>query len=100
MKNATAIRPNPFGQPAQSDGLMFYAAGVEDGGIWKAEPGMEPVKIASGNYIQPVITPDGRWLVAMKWVTEKGNIAYQLIRRNLRSAEEFVVTSPNNAFNY
>jgi HEAT repeat protein len=100
MKTATVISPNPFGQPAQSDGLMFYAASGEDDGIWKAEPGMEPVKIVSGNYYRPVITPDGKWLVAIKLVIEKGMTINQWIRRNLRSGQEFVVTSLRNSPNH
>jgi hypothetical protein len=99
-KHAEVVRPNPFGQQKQSDGLMFYATGGEDGGIWKAEPGMEPVKIVSGNYIQPVITPNGRWFVAIKWVTEEGKTTKQLIRRNLQSGEEFMVTSQQNEFSH
>src|SRR5262245_28401188 len=105
-KYATVIRPGPFGQPAQSDGTLFYERGGEDGGIWKAEPGMEPVKIVSGNYSDPVITPDGKWLVAIKWVAEEGKTALQLIRRNLQlirrnlqSGEEYMVTSAQNALN-
>src|SRR5262249_37572702 len=65
-KDAAVIRHNPFGQPAQSDGALFYAKYGEDRGIWKTEPGMDPVKIVSGNYNGPVITPDGKWLVAIK----------------------------------
>jgi hypothetical protein len=95
LKNASAIRPNPFGQPEQSDGLMFYESGGEEAGIWKAESWMEPVKIVSGNYNYPVITPEGKWLVAIKSVINEGETTYQLIRRNLQSGEEFMVTSQN-----
>jgi HEAT repeats len=102
-KYATVIRPSPFGRPAQSDGPLFYATYGEDGGIWKGEPGMDPVKIVSGNYSHPVITPDGKWFVAIKWVAEEGNTDLQLnrrnlqlIRRNLQSREEYVVTSAQN----
>ncbi len=96
-KNATAISHNPFGQPAQSDGSTFYAKGGEDIGIWKVAPGMDPVKIVSGIYNMPVITPDGKWFVALKWITEGGKTAQQVIRRNLQSGEEFVVSLPQNA---
>src|SRR5262249_49737968 len=49
-KNATLIRHNPFGQPAQPDEALFYARGGEDPSIWKVEPGTEPVKIVNGSY--------------------------------------------------
>jgi len=98
VENATVIRPNPFGRPAQPGGATFHYVSGEGGGVWKAEPGMEPVKIVSGNFFQAVITPEGKWLVAIKWVTEKGNVSQQLIRRNLQSGEEFVVKSQQNAY--
>src|SRR4030095_16562351 len=55
-KDATGIH---VGRLAQSDGSMFYATHGADGGIWKVSPGMEPVKIASGDYNNPVTTHAG-----------------------------------------
>src|SRR5262249_2591986 len=98
-KNARIIRPSPFGQPAQSGGALFYIKYGGDRGIWKVEPGMDPVKIVCGNYSDLIITPDGKWLVATKWIAEKGKTAQQLIRRNLQSSEEFVVSLPQNDLN-
>jgi hypothetical protein len=95
-ENATVIRPSPFGRPAQSDGALYYIKYGEDFGIWKVEPGTEPVKTASGIHYNPVITPDGKWLVASKFVDDAGNLPWQLIRRNLRSGEEFDVADPQN----
>ncbi|HEY7181317.1 MAG TPA: HEAT repeat domain-containing protein [Blastocatellia bacterium] len=97
-RNATVISDNPFGRPARPDGAIYYQKVGEDVGIWKAEPGMEPVKIVSGDYLGPVITPDGKWLVAARWVTGNEEPTQQLIRRNLRSGEEFVVTAPQKGF--
>src|SRR5262245_30386174 len=100
VKYATVIRPNPFGLPAQPGGATFDYRSGEGGGVWKAEPGTEPVKIVSGSYSPPVITPDYKWLVAIKGVIEKENVSQQLIRRNLQSGEEFVVSSPQNAYSH
>jgi len=97
-KNATVIRHNPFGLPAQSDGALFYAKYGDRRSIWKIEPGMEPVEIVSGIYNDPVITPDGKWLVAIKWVDDAGKAVRQLIRRNLKNGEEFVVPLPQDKF--
>jgi hypothetical protein len=99
-ENATVIRPSPFGQPAQSDGALYYIKYGEAPGIVKAEPGTEPVKIASGVYYNPVVTPDGKWLVAVKLVNDAGKNLWQLTRRNLRSGEEFVVADPQNTSSY
>jgi HEAT repeat protein len=90
----------PFGQSAQSDGTLFYAIDGANGGIWKAEPGMDPVKIISGDYNPSVITPDGKWLAAIKRAIGNENTAYHLIRRNLRSGEEFVVPSTLSKYSY
>jgi hypothetical protein len=111
-KDATVIQ---VGRPAQSDGSLFYATHGADGGIWKVAPGMEPVKIASGYYNSPVITPDGKWLVAIKAVNDGGDNVRQdnvrqdnvrqenvkqLIRRSLRSGDELVVALAQPAFDY
>jgi len=100
VKYATVIRPNPFGLPAQPGGATFDYRSGEGGGVWKAEPGTEPVKIVSGSYSPTVITPDYKWLVAIKGVIEKEIVSQQLIRRNLQSGEEFVVSSPQNAYSH
>ncbi len=96
-KYATVIR---VGRPAQSDGSLFYATHGADGGIWKVEPGMGPVKIISGDYDQSVITPDGKWLVAIKRANDGRENVQQLIRRNLQSGDELVVALGQPAFNY
>ena len=106
-KDATVIQ---VGRPAQSDGSLFYATHGADGGIWKVEPGMGPVKIVSGDYDQSVITPDGKWLVAIKRANDgrenvrQDNVrqdnVQQLIRRNLQSGDELVVALGQPAFNY
>jgi hypothetical protein len=93
-KNSRLISPNPFGRPTQSDEEMFYVKNVEDAGIWKVREGLEPVKIVSGDYNESVVTPDGKWLVAFKQVTEEGKTGLRLIRRNLQSGEEFVISLP------
>jgi HEAT repeat protein len=97
-KNAIVISPNRFGQPAQSDGAMFYVTYGEDSSIWKIRDGLEPVKIVSGDYYNPVITADGKWLLAFKQVTEGAKTDRRLIRRNLQSGEEFVISLPQNTF--
>ena len=96
-KDATLIR---VGRPAQTDGALFYATYGEDGGIWKVEPSMEPIKIISGDYNKPVVTPDGKWLVAIKRVDDGRENVQQLIRRNLQSGEELVVALGQPAFDY
>jgi hypothetical protein len=97
-KTATAIRPGPFGQPAESVRSLFYYTSGKDSGIWRVEPGLDPVKILGANYSDSVITPDCKWLVAIKRDNE-GKTDLQLIRRNLKTGEEFVATSAQYAVN-
>ena len=96
--NARIIRPSLFIHPAQSGGALFYSNYDGDPGVWKVEPGRDPVKIVSGYYSDQIITPDGKWFVATKLVTEDGNTVPQLTRRNLESGEQFVVSLPQKAF--
>src|SRR5262245_23527243 len=96
-KDATVIQVGP---PARSDGALFYATHDADGGIWKVAPGMEPVKIVSGDYNKPVVTPDGKWLVAIKRVDDGRENFQQLIRRNLQNGEELVVALGQPSFDY
>jgi len=59
-----------FSEPTRVGSAWFYSSPGEDAGIWKFEPGAEPAKIISGSYTNPVATPDGKWLAAMKVVSE------------------------------
>src|SRR5262245_16161372 len=42
------------------------------------------------------MTPEGKWLVAIKWENEGGKTIRRLIRRNLKSGEEFSLALPQN----
>jgi hypothetical protein len=85
-----------FNQPTSVGNAWVYSSPGEDAGIWKFEPGAEPVKIISGSYANPVATPDGKWLVAIKTVNEGGENTSQLVRHNLQTGKEFPVTMPND----
>ncbi|HKQ89052.1 MAG TPA: HEAT repeat domain-containing protein [Blastocatellia bacterium] len=84
-----------FNQPTSVGNAWVYSSPGEDAGIWKFEPGAEPVKIISGSYTYPVATPDGKWLAAIKEVNEGGENTSQLVRHNLKTGKEFTVTMPN-----
>jgi len=92
------IKWNASSQPTRVGGAWVYSASGKDAGIWKFEPGAEPVKIISGSYNYPVATPDGKWLVAIKMLNEGGEHKLQLIRHNLQTGREFPVTMPNGEY--
>jgi hypothetical protein len=79
--------------PTRSGDAWVFGSYRGDSGVWKFEPGAEPAKIISGPYSNPVVTPDGKWMVAIK--TE--NEPTQLVRHNLQTGQEFPVTLPNDA---
>jgi HEAT repeat protein len=90
---------NPFRwirQPTHSGGALVYASSSGDPGVWKFEHGAETAKIISGPYSSPVVTPDGKWLAAIK--TE--NDHPQLIRHNLQTGKEFPVTMPDGVYRH
>jgi hypothetical protein len=75
-----------------------YAKYGADRGIWKASPGTEPAKIIDGMFSDPVVSPDGKWMVAMKLSSGEGKYNRRLIRYNLQTGKEFPVNLPQNGF--
>ena len=84
--------------PTRSGDSWVYASFGKAAGIWKFELGNEPVMIIGGDYSHPVVTPDGKWLVAIKSWNERGEYSSQLIRHNLRTGEEFRVNWPDSGY--
>jgi hypothetical protein len=83
--------------PTRSGDSWIYALFGQAAAVWKFELGDEPAMIISGYYSRPVVTPDGKWLVAIKTSGEWGEYTSQLVRHNLRTGEEFQVNLPNSA---
>src|SRR5262249_26530489 len=98
MKMRWNDRYRSISLPMRSGGAWVYASYGEDSGVWKFEPGTEPAKIISGSYILPVITPDGKWLVAIKRVWEGDINSPQLVRHNLQTGKEFPVNMGKDVF--
>jgi hypothetical protein len=96
---SSSIKARPDNQfrwihwPTRSGDAWVFGSYRGDSGIWKFEPGAEPAKIISGSYSNPVVTPDGKWMVAIKTENEPP----QLVRHNLQTGQEFPVTLPNDA---
>jgi HEAT repeat protein len=91
-------RSGGFSEPIWVGGAWLATSSGEDAGVWKFEPGAEPAKIISGRYANPIVTPDGKWLVAIKTLKEGGEYSSQLVRHNLQTGKEFPVTMPNGDF--
>lgn len=82
-----------FAVPAQSGQWKAKAAGVEiradSDGLHKIAAG-RITKIRSGNYVSPVVTANGKWVIATKYADEEGAVLYRI---NLLNNKEFPVLS-------
>ena len=62
-------------------------------GIWKLGKEATPVKLVDGNCALPIVTPDGRWLVAAKTDTDWSKPNY-IIRMDLVTGKIFKLDAP------
>jgi len=61
------------------------------GGLWKQISGSKPVRIGGeGAYANPVVTPDGKWVVVSKTDSDWSNPNY-IVRFNFETGREFRV---------
>ena len=70
-------------------------------GLWKQVAGTQAVRISGedGAYAEPVITPDGKWVVVAKTDTDWSRPNY-IVRFNLKTGQEFRVRlEPADEFN-
>ncbi len=70
-----------------------------ESGLYKVSRAQAPVMFKEGNYHLPVVTPDGKWVVASK-VKESWQEPKNLVRINLQTGKEFPVDlAPADALN-
>lgn len=70
------------------------AGGLSVGGLWKASPGREPTRVVGdGVYANPLVTPDGLWVVAAKAETDWSR-PNEVVRLNLKTGREHRVQIP------
>jgi hypothetical protein len=78
-------------------GTTFYLAGKwnQEEGVWKVRMGSRPVKIISGAWRHLLVTPDERWLIALKSTEAAGQPVEQLVRINLQNGRETAIDLPD-----
>jgi HEAT repeat protein len=77
---------------SQGDPEEVYAVPKgKNQGVWKAEPGRDPVKLLDDAYQSVLALPDGKWLIGRKVINEGGKGGAQLVRHNLRTNEAFPI---------
>jgi HEAT repeats len=99
IKNRTMFQtivsflPNIHISYSESEKIYAVPQG-KDQGVWKAEPGRDPVKLLDDAYESVFAMPDGKWLIGRKVVNEGGKGGTQLVRYNLRTNEVFPISFP------
>ncbi|MEO6725256.1 MAG: HEAT repeat domain-containing protein, partial [Blastocatellia bacterium] len=70
-------------------GDAWIAPAVIEGesGIWKFEENKSPVKIAEGTYVNVVVTPDGKWIVAKKILQSADKYEMQITRIGINTEQ-------------
>jgi hypothetical protein len=79
-----SVRPTAERWKARAGDIEIRA---NEEGVFKIRGG-KMTKIRSGHYLNPVVSPNGRWLVATKYDYDEGS---QLVRVNLATNREFVI---------
>jgi hypothetical protein len=82
------------------ESVVFANFSGEGRGIWKLEPGSEPVKILSGDYSAPLLIDNKKLLFAIKSENSDGRNKRTLIRYNTETGQESVITRPQEEFYY
>lgn len=86
VRDALPIRPSYDSWKARTANLEIRA---DSNGLYKISGG-NIKKIRDGFYLKPLVTPDGRWAVAVKIDPEEG---FGLVRVNLANNQEFQIES-------
>jgi hypothetical protein len=88
--------PSSFNQniAQASAGDFVILAGFPELGLWKKAKGGSASRISeAGNYMNPIVTPDGRWVVAAKTDTDWGDPNY-VVRLDTSTGKEYRVALP------
>lgn len=81
---ATASEPDNFRRIA--NGFEFRTENRYGGKLIKVAPSNSQTVVKEGSYGNPVVSPDGKWLIAEKSVKE--NESWKLVRINLQNGDE------------
>jgi hypothetical protein len=74
--------------------FVVLARSSEEGGLWKKAAGGTPKRLSrSGVYANPLVTPDGKWVVAAKTDSDWRKPNY-VVRFNLQTRREYRVDLP------
>lgn len=75
-------------------GNFEIRTGTADDSLYKVSRSQSPVKIKEGSYFYPVVTPDGKWVVASNIESNWNNQPDVVSRINLETGKEFKIDIP------
>jgi hypothetical protein len=98
VKDVEGIDPKPRGWQVRTGGSEIRV-GDYSGGLFKITPGQDPVELKTGYYQKPIVSADGKWVVASK-MEEKPEPFNGIVRVNLQTGREykFQVTTTERMF--
>jgi hypothetical protein len=80
---------------AVAGNFIVFARSSKEGGLWKKAAGMEPERLSNdGYYANPLVTPEGKWLVAAKTDSDWSAPNY-MVRLDLQTRREYHVNLPS-----
>jgi hypothetical protein len=87
------INSTPRAWQVRTPSGEIRASEYEDPGLFRVVRGHEPVKIKEGNYQNPIVTGDGKWVIVSKANEESGEYN-RIVRINLLTRREFPINLP------
>ena len=63
-------------------------------GLWRLRQDAEPQQIADGRFVTPIVTNDGKWIVAEKHLWEGSKVTQELIRIDIKTLREHKTQIP------
>lgn len=98
VKETQGIDPAPRGWQVRS-GSGEIRVGHYLGGLFRISPGQDPVELKTGYYQKPIVSADGKWVVASK-TEEKPEPFNGIVRVNLQTGREYAfgVTTTERMF--
>ena len=88
------INPRPRSWQVRAGNYEIRNLYSETGGLYKISRLQDPIKLIEGNYAYPIVTADGNWVIASKFV-EEWQAPKSLVRINIQTGKEFPVNLPS-----
>jgi hypothetical protein len=93
VPETAGISSTPRAWQVRIPGGEIRASEYDDPGLFRVARGHMPVKIKEGNYQNPIVTGDGKWVIVSKADEESGDYN-RIVRINLLTRREFPINLP------